>query len=109
MNKNRRVDGNDTKRREGAEPAAGDAAVSNDDTDGAAHRLIVRLWRQRQELRANGRTPQRVVLSMHNYRVLQTYHAQLGELPNPNIDYITRYTVFDLPVYIDATIDCNVE
>ena len=74
-----------------------------------AQRLLVRLWRERQAVRASGRMPQRIVLSMQNYKLLQSYHALLGELPNPNIDYITRYTVFDLPVYIDDSSDCTVE
>ncbi|TVQ36878.1 MAG: hypothetical protein EA384_13510 [Spirochaetaceae bacterium] len=74
-----------------------------------AQAIILELWRKRQALRERGQTPRRVVLSMHNYRLLQQYHATLGELPDPDIDYITRYTVFDLPVYIDDTVDCTVE
>ncbi|TVR32907.1 MAG: hypothetical protein EA404_06135 [Spirochaetaceae bacterium] len=76
---------------------------------GEPQAVILELWRKRQALREQGRLPQRVVLSVQNYRLLQQYHATLGELPNPDIDYITRYTVFDLPVYIDNNVECNVE
>lgn len=88
------------------------AAERSEHTTGPAaeaQRLLVQLWQERQAICTSGRMPQRVVLSMHNYNVLQAYHALLGELPNPNIDYITRYTVFDLPVYIDNCSDCSVE
>ena len=76
---------------------------------GEPQAVILELWRKRQALREQGRLPRRVVLSIQNYRLLQQYHATLGELPNPDVDYITRYTVFDLPVYIDDSVECNVE
>jgi hypothetical protein len=46
---------------------------------------------------------------MDAYRRIQQYHAELGELPNESIDYITRDSIFNLPVYIDNSRGCDVD
>ena len=75
-----------------------------------AQEILLRLFSQKRDVIAAGKTPSRVVLSMQNYRTVQAFHASLGELPNPEIDYITRYTIFDLPVYTeDDPNSCRVE
>jgi hypothetical protein len=74
-----------------------------------AEELILLILKKRREKEARNERPTRVVLSMANYRKIQQYHAELGELPNQDIDYITRDTVFNLPVYIDEARGCDVE
>jgi hypothetical protein len=74
-----------------------------------AEELILLILKKRKEKEARNERPSRVVLSMANYRKIQQYHAELGELPNESIDYITRDTVFNLPVFIDETRGCDVE
>lgn len=67
-----------------------------------ARATILEIYRQRSEIiAANGR-PERVVMSMARYRLIQEFHAHLGELPDGAIDYIARYRIFDLEICIDA-------
>jgi hypothetical protein len=80
-----------------------------DGEDLAAEELILLVLKKRREKEERNEQPTRVVLSMANYRKIQQYHAELGELPNESIDYITRDTVFNLPVYIDNAVGCEVE
>ena len=76
----------------------------------SAQEILLVLFSQKRDLIAAGGSPTRVVLSMQNYRTVQRFHASLGELPNPEIDYITRYTIFDLPVFTEEGTDsCRVE
>jgi hypothetical protein len=77
--------------------------------DRSAEELILLILKKRKAREEQGERPARVVLSMANYRKIQQYHAELGELPNEKIDYITSDTVFNLPVYIDDGVDCEVE
>jgi hypothetical protein len=77
--------------------------------DTPAEELILLILKKRKEKEARNERPSRVVLSMANYRKIQQYHAELGELPNESIDYITRDTVFNLPVFIDEARGCDVE
>ncbi len=74
----------------------------------SATELLAEILRQKYVVLESGRQPERVVLSMRNYRLIQAYHATLGETPGSMPDYITRYTIFELPVYIDDTHDCIV-
>ena len=80
------------------------------DQQPSAQEILLVLFSQKRDLIAAGGTPSRVVLSQQNYRTVQRFHASLGELPNPEIDYITRYTVFGLPVFTEEGSDgCRVE
>ncbi|NBF38809.1 MAG: hypothetical protein GVY14_00180 [Spirochaetes bacterium] len=76
--------------------------------DLAAEELILLILKKRTEKEERGDRPTRVVLSMDAYRRIQQYHAELGELPK-SIDYITRDSIFNLPVYIDNSRGCDVE
>ncbi|MFP4372818.1 MAG: hypothetical protein ACLFPO_00630 [Spirochaetaceae bacterium] len=77
--------------------------------DLAAEELILLILKKRTEKEERGERPTRVVLSMDAYRKIQQYHAELGDLPNESVDYITRESVFNLPVYIDNSRGCDVE
>lgn len=80
-----------------------------DGEDFTAEELILLILKKRKQKEERDERPSRVVLSMSNYRKIQQYHAGLGELPNADIDYITRESVFNLPVYIDNARPCEVE
>ncbi|MDR1625894.1 MAG: hypothetical protein LBT33_05075 [Spirochaetia bacterium] len=63
--------------------------------------IIAELWRQIRALRAAGKKPQSVLLSVEDYRAVQAWHAALGELPDPAQDYISKYAIFSLPVFVE--------
>ena len=67
----------------------------------AAPQIIVEVYRQRSDLVAAGATPDRVVLSPEDYRLLQEYRAALGSVPEGKADYIDRYRLFDLEICIE--------
>ena len=71
--------------------------------------IIVELWRGIREMREAGKTPGKIILSPEAYRLVQFWHALLGELPDPEKDYITRHTIFNLPVYIENDAQARVE
>ena len=66
-----------------------------------AQELLLAIWKRRTELVEQGKQPEGVVLSRAQYELLQSYNARLGELPNQQLDYIEKYRVFDLPIYVD--------
>ena len=66
-----------------------------------AQELLLAIWKRRTELVEQGKQPEGVVLSRAQYDLLQSYNARLGELPNQQLDYIEKYRVFDLPIYVD--------
>ncbi len=80
-----------------------------DENQRSAPELLAEILKQKRTALENGRQPERVVLSMRNYRTIQRYHAGLGELQGQLPDYITRYRIFELPVYIDEAQDCAVQ
>jgi hypothetical protein len=74
-----------------------------------AEEIVIELWRQLCALRSCGVSPGRIILSPENYRQVQAWHIALGELENPERDYISRHSIFGLPVFIDAGISLKVE
>ncbi len=74
-----------------------------------AEELIAFVLRQKLERGSAGEPPRRVVMSMGSYRKLRDYHARLGEVPEGMEDYIGRYRLFDLPIYIDNATTCRVD
>jgi hypothetical protein len=63
--------------------------------------IVAGLWQQIQSLREAGKQPEKIIMSTGNYRAVQAWHAALGELSDPTKDYITKYTIFNLPVFIE--------
>ena len=70
--------------------------------------IIVELWRRIRELREEGKSPGKIILSPEDYRRVQAWHLALGELPDPSRDYITKHTIFNVPVYVEAESEPNV-
>lgn len=73
-----------------------------------AEELIMHVWAQRKQLLASGRRPSRIVISRTDYQTIQEYHRGLGYLPGGVEDYISRYTLFDLPFFLDEGAPCTV-
>jgi hypothetical protein len=74
-------------------------------TPGAGPRpeeILAELWRQIRELRTAGKKPERITMSVDDYRRVQAWHAALGELSDPARDYISKYMIFNLPVYVET-------
>lgn len=92
--------------REQAPKPDGDAEPGRDagTEEPRAEELLVDIWGRITAARERGEEPERVVLSMRNYRLIQRYHARLGLLENSELDYISRYEVFGLPVYVDNAV-----
>ena len=74
-----------------------------------AEELIAGVWKQNLECLHEGVTPGKVVMSKSNYELLQRYHAGLGLVRDGAEDYITRYSLFGLTIYIDNSIEYKVE
>jgi hypothetical protein len=79
-----------------------------DDTP-RAEEILLALWKNIRSMKEAGDVPDRVVLGPASFRLIQAYRARLGELANPGMDYITRDSIFSLPVYIDDTADYEVQ
>lgn len=73
-----------------------------------AEEIIALIYRKRQELVSRGRRPVKIVLSKENCDTLEDYRRRLPPFPPGVPDYITRYSLFELPIYVDDTTDCEV-
>lgn len=65
-----------------------------------AQEIILDVYRQRSRL-AGGERPQRVIMNVEDYRLLQRYRALLGDAPDGRVDYLERYRLFDLEILIE--------
>jgi hypothetical protein len=68
-----------------------------------AEEIIAEIWRQIGKIRKDGGRPGRVVLSPEHYTLVQNYRAGLGTLENPEQDYISRHSLFNLTIYIEPS------
>lgn len=66
-----------------------------------AEEVIVEVYRQRRAIVDRGGAPAFVILSPAHYRLVQEYHARLGDAPEGRPDYIGRYRLFDLEIRIE--------
>ena len=73
-----------------------------------AEELINSIYKQKAELLKSGAKPEKIVLSRANYDLLEDYRRKLPPLPLGIQDYLTQYTLFDLPIYIDNSFECEV-
>lgn len=75
-----------------------------------AEELIADVYGRISRAREAGQaTPSRIVMSVTNYRLLQSYRARLGETPDPSLDYLGKYELFGLPIFIEEEVDLRVE
>jgi hypothetical protein len=73
-----------------------------------AEELIASVYRQKRSLVEGGKAPEKVVMSKANYDILEDYRRKLPPYPLGVPDYITRDSLFGLPIYIDNNHDCDV-
>lgn len=77
-------------------------------TEPRAEEIIAEAFRQKTLAVREGQTVTGVVLSRANYDRIQQYHARLGELSGEVEDYIGKYTLFGMQIYIDNSEFCRV-
>lgn len=74
-----------------------------------AQELVVHIWKLRSEfVREHGSPPSGVVLSPSEYRALRAYKEQLGTLNIEALEYLGRYRIFDLTIYLEPDSSCHV-
>lgn len=76
--------------------------------------LIAQIYAQVVALRSSRggvptATPGRIVMSIDHYRLLQDYRARLGDAPSPGLEYLGRYELFGLPIYINDEAEPRIE
>ncbi len=71
------------------------------DNDVRAEQIIVTIYKQRNDILEKKGSPEKVIMSLENYKKVQYYRACLGSLENDEMDYIKKYSIFGLPVFID--------
>jgi hypothetical protein len=79
---------------------------------GAAPRpeeILAEILKAKREAFEVGRSLNRIVMPMSHYRALQDYHANLGEAPYDTFEYLSRYEVMGLPIFIDNESDLRIE
>jgi hypothetical protein len=69
-----------------------------------AEEIIADLWRQIRGFHEQGVRPDMIILSPAVYRRIQAYRTGLGDLADPEKDYLSRHEVFGLPIFIDPGI-----
>ena len=73
-----------------------------------AEELIATVYKKKRSLLDGGRSPEKIVMSKANYDILEDYRRRLPPYPPGVPDYITRDSLFGLPIYIDNDHDCDV-
>jgi hypothetical protein len=71
-----------------------------------AEDIIAQAYKYKSEFEAQGKKPERIVMTRAQYELVQAWHQRLGELPPGMQDYISRYELFGIPIFIqDSTPD----
>jgi hypothetical protein len=87
-----------------------DFDTTGQEPDGCtAEEVLLEIYSQKTRIVESGGRPDRVVLSMDRYRLIQEYRARLGDVPPGMTDYLGKYELFGLPVYLDNDAACRVE
>jgi len=76
-----------------------------DETRKTAQALIAEIYGRIYSLRNEGREATAIVLPPAQYRLLQEYRANLGDVPAGLPDYLGRYDLFGIPLYTDNGTD----
>lgn len=74
-----------------------------------AQEIILDVYRRRAERTGSSHRPERVIMSIEDYRTLQSYRALLGDAPEGRVDYLERYRLFDLEILIEQVNEPRVE
>jgi hypothetical protein len=73
-----------------------------------AEEIIAQVFKRKRELLLAGEKPEKIILSRENYETLEDYRRKLPPYPPGVPDYIGQYSLFDLPIFIDNSYDCDV-
>ncbi len=77
--------------------------------DLSAEELLARILAGKTGVKDRGGEPSRVYLSRSQYRRIVRWHAALGELPVPSVDYVGDYRILSLEVFDDPSGSVSVE
>jgi hypothetical protein len=86
----------------GIERAADAGAHEGAADEPRAEEIIVEVYRMLREARARGEEPDRVIMDRETYERLQAYRARLGEAPEGKADYLGRYSLFGLEIFVES-------
>ena len=67
----------------------------------SAEELLSRILAAKRTILDSGATPSKAYLSRDQYQRIRTWHASLGDLAEPEVDYVGEYQIFQLEVYDD--------
>lgn len=71
--------------------------------------LLARILAAKHAVVEQGGRPTRVYLSKDQYRRIQLWHASLGDLNDPSVDYVGDYKILQLEIFDDPTGSLRVE
>ncbi|MFP4432301.1 MAG: hypothetical protein ACLFPV_13705, partial [Spirochaetaceae bacterium] len=71
--------------------------------------ILAEILKAKREAYEAGRSLSRIVMPISHYRALREYHAHLGEAPYETFEYLSRYEVMGLPIFIDNESDLRIE
>ena len=74
-----------------------------------AEELINCIYKQKADLLKAGNRAEKIVMSRTNYDLLEDYRRKLPPFPPGIPDYLTQYTLFGLPIFIDNSYECEVK
>ncbi len=74
-----------------------------------APELLATILANRNACIQHGDRPSRVFLSRDQYRMVRQWHAGLGTLTEPSVDYVGEYCILGLDVYDDPEGSLRVE
>ena len=74
-----------------------------------AEEILAAILAAKREAFDAGRPVRRVVMPMNHYRTLQSYSAHLGEAHYDTFEYLSRYEIMGLPIFIDNEAPLRVE
>ena len=79
------------------------------DNTASPQELLATILAGKHQLVERGIKPTRVYLSKEQYRRIRLWHASLGELNAPSVDYVDDYHILQLEVFDDPDGSVKVE
>lgn len=71
--------------------------------------ILATILKAKRDAFEAGKALSRIVMPMSYYRLLQEYHARLGEAPYDTFEYLSRYEIMGLPIFIDNESGLRIE
>jgi hypothetical protein len=67
-----------------------------------AEDIIAQAYKHKSDLEAQGKKPERIVMTRAQYELVQAWHRSLGDPPPGVRDYVSRHELFGIPIYIQG-------